>query len=80
MLDSVNLVQFKKAFRGSLSDMLVITEACVEKNTQVLNKVLLHLSSVVFISGPNLNCDYNWLLIIFAIMLLVNDLKSLLLN
>ena len=26
-----------KAFRGSLSDMLVITEACVEKNTQVLN-------------------------------------------
>ena len=37
MLDSVNLVQFKKAFRGSLSDMLVITEACVEKNTQVLN-------------------------------------------
>ena len=37
MLDSVNLVQFKKAFRGSLSDMLAITEACVEKNTQVLN-------------------------------------------
>ena len=37
MLDSVNLAQFKKAFRGSLSDMLVITEACVEKNTQVLN-------------------------------------------
>ena len=36
-LDSVNLVQFKKAFRGNLSDMLVITEACVEKNTQVLN-------------------------------------------
>ena len=37
MLDSVNLVQFNKAFRGSLSDMLVITETCVEKNTQVLN-------------------------------------------
>ncbi|PFX14400.1 Uncharacterized protein K02A2.6 [Stylophora pistillata] len=26
VLDSVNLVQFKKAFRGNLSDMLVITE------------------------------------------------------
>ena len=34
MLDSVNLVQFKKAFRGNLSDMLVITEACVEKNNK----------------------------------------------
>ena len=36
MLDSVNLVQFKKAFRGNLSDMLVITEACVEKNPKSL--------------------------------------------
>ena len=37
MLDSVNLIQFKKAIRGSLSDMFVVTDACVKKNTQVLN-------------------------------------------
>ena len=39
MLDSVNFVQFKKAFRGNLSDMLVVTEACVEKNTGPLIKM-----------------------------------------
>ena len=34
MPDSVNLLQFKKT--SSLSDMFVVTEACVEKNTKSL--------------------------------------------
>ena len=64
MLDSVNLIQFKKAFRGSLSDMLVITEACVEKNTQVLNDrhrcycTCPQLSSSVVLTLTAITIDY----------------------
>ena len=54
MLDSVNLVQFKKAFQGSLSDMLVITEACVEKNKSLMTGTgVISLSKSVILNDDS---------------------------